>query len=378
MLSDEESLRSAVVESLLLQGFSLENANGPLPVDYSKEQVRDLHLAAVTHKRERARLSLGRKEGQLLRRIANGHEVQVDQIAPKLVEVLPGSEDELLFRYAALHWSIPVSSGYGRRLRFVVLDEQNDKLMGILGLGDPVFNLGHRDRWIGWDKAMSRQNLKYAMDLFALGAVPPYSLLLGGKLIALLSTSDEVREVFRRKYAGRNSLITQSAQSGELAMLTTTSALGRSSVYNRLSFRGQPLFISVGYTQGFGDFQFLNGLYAELAGYAAEHLEGTAKHDDWGRGFRNRREVVGKVLQRINLSPKLLRHGVHREVFAIPLAENTREFLRGETADLKPNKQSAEELFEHFRQRWLQPRSLWDQRYQRWRSEEWRLWGQQE
>lgn len=42
------------------------------------------------------------------------------KICPKLVVVKPESEHELLFRYACLHRSIPVSAGYGRRLRFLV------------------------------------------------------------------------------------------------------------------------------------------------------------------------------------------------------------------------------------------------------------------
>ena len=60
-------------------------------------------------------------ESKLLSRFASGKEVQPGKIKPRLVEVKRHSQDELLFRYACLHWSIPVSSGYGRRLRFLVM-----------------------------------------------------------------------------------------------------------------------------------------------------------------------------------------------------------------------------------------------------------------
>src|SRR6185369_11629607 len=133
------------------------------------------------HKIESARNGLSRHEERLLRHIANGSQVNPELIAPRLIEVKPRTDDELLFRYATLHWSIPVSSGYGRRLRFLVKDEQNEKLIGIIGLGDPVFALGARDKWIGWDRLSACANLRYVMDAFALGAVPPYSLMLGGK-----------------------------------------------------------------------------------------------------------------------------------------------------------------------------------------------------
>jgi hypothetical protein len=100
---------------------------------------------AVAHRIEQARDGLFRKEKDLLRRIASGDEIVLSRISPRLWEVLPESDEELLFRYASLHWSIPVSSGYGRRLRFLVVDDHNGKLIGQIGLGDPVYSLGPRD-----------------------------------------------------------------------------------------------------------------------------------------------------------------------------------------------------------------------------------------
>ncbi|MBW6414169.1 DUF4338 domain-containing protein [Methylacidiphilum fumariolicum] len=62
----------------------------------------------------------------------------------------PKSEYELLFRYACLYWSIPVSSGYGRRIRFLVFGKNNSKLIGLFSLGDPVYSIQAQDRWIDW------------------------------------------------------------------------------------------------------------------------------------------------------------------------------------------------------------------------------------
>ena len=73
------------------------------------------------------------------------------------------------------------------------------------------------------------------MDAFVLGAAPPYDLLLGGKLVALLATSREVQDLFHERYGNRVTLIGQRDPQAQLALLTTTSALGRSSVYNRLT-----------------------------------------------------------------------------------------------------------------------------------------------
>lgn len=124
-----EELKEAILSSLEQQGFVIEGNRIFPPPGLDKEGIRRLHAAAVAHRVERASKGLKRYEEKLLRRIAAGNEVVPERIFPRLIEVQAGTEDELLFRYATLHWSIPVSSGYGRRLRFLVIDEQNGKLV---------------------------------------------------------------------------------------------------------------------------------------------------------------------------------------------------------------------------------------------------------
>ena len=353
-----DELREEIIESLLHQGFVIQNGEVSLPGDTDKDRLRQLHRVAVEEKLRKARPGLRSHEERLLRWIANGTEVNPYEIRPKLVEVLPRSEEELLFRYAYNHWSIPVSPGYGRRLRFLVIDQNNSKLIGIIGLGDPVFSLKPRDIWIGWSREDRRKRLNHVIDAFVLGAVEPYSQLLFGKLMAMFAVSRDVTDRFAAKYAGRETLILERETSGEVAIVTTLSALGRSSVYSRLRGRqGNWLMSSVGMTRGSGEFHFSNGIYAKLIDYAKEHCKPTAKNGRWGSGFRNRREVVKKVLSGIGLSSEWLYHGVRREVFVGACASNTKRFLRGEDADLKPLDRHASDLFEWFRERWLLPRA---------------------
>lgn len=367
-------LRSRVICSLRDQGFQVRFGH-LVPSGFSeKNELRRLHEASVRHNVERSRAGLRRHENRLLSYIAAGDEVRPENISPRLVMVQPGTLDELLFRYARLHWSIPVSAGYGRRLRFVVYDESNGKLIGVFGLGDPIFSLGPRDRWIGWGLDAKKARLQCVMDLFVLGAVPPYSSLLGGKLIALLATSLEVQQEFERKYGKRRSLIHGKALDGRLALLTTTSALGSSSLYNRLRYRERLAFMSVGFTRGSGEFHFSNGLYADLRKIASEHCVATAKHAQWGVGFRNRREIIRKALPVLGLSPEMVYHGVRREIFMAPLAANSAAFLRGEQQTLQQHIQSSEDLFEWFRERWLLPRADRDNRYRNFDPECYRLW----
>lgn len=369
-----DKLRSLIIRSLRGQGFRIRAGQILPPPELNKEKLRDLHALAVQHRVERSKDGLVRFESRLLGRLASGSEVVPEQIVPRLIQVQPGSDDELLFRYASLHWSIPVSSGYGRRLRFLVIDEQNGKLIGLFGLGDPVFSLGARDEWIGWTKEARREHLHHVMDAFALGAVPPYSFLLCGKLVAMLIASNEVRNAFKRKYAGRRSVIRRKPLDARLALITTTSALGRSSIYNRVKYGERLLFHNVGFTRGSGEFHFSNGLYGAISEYAVRYCEPTAKQERWGIGFRNRREVVKKCLAKVGLSTEWLYHGIQRQIFMIPLAQNAQEFLQGEHSRLLWFDQSVEELFDFFRERWLLPRSQRDERYKTWQSQEWSLW----
>jgi hypothetical protein len=381
-----DELREAIQASLLEQGFTMAEGLIVTPELDDKSALRRLHARAVEHRIEAAQRGLRRHEPMLLERFARGSAMRPEEIRPRLVEVRARTEDELLFRYARLHWSIPISAGYGRRLRFLVVDEaHNDALIGIIGLGDPVFALRPRDAWVGWDRDMRRSSLAHVMDAFVLGAVPPYSFLLGGKLVAMLAAADEVRTAFARKYGGGRGVISGEVFGGELAMVTTTSALGRSSIYNRLAYQPEPhdpasrrlLYRSVGFTLGSGEFHFSNGLYKAMTDYALANCQPTAKAAKWGTGFRSRREVVRKTLRHLGLPDRLIYHGVQREVFVVPLARNTASFLRGEEDRLVTYGQSAEALGAYFKERWLSKRLKIEQRHLSWEPNAWRLWTDQ-
>ena len=370
----KKDLRELIVASLEEQGFRVLGRSILPPPGMDKDGVRNLHSVAVQHRRATAKSALAPHEDRLCQRVASGSELVPARVSPQLREVRTGTDDELLFRYASLHWSIPVSSGYGRRMRFLIVDDQNDKLIGILGLGDPVFCLSGRDEWIGWSAEARKKRLRCVLDAFVLGAVPPYSFLLCGKLIAMLATSNEVREAFRSKYVGTQSLISGERSTGELALITTTSALGKSSLYNRVRYNGYPLMHRAGFTRGSGEFHFSNGVYGAISRYAEEHCVASAKKTSWGTGFRNRREVVKKCLADIGLSTEWLYHGVQREIFVAPLAHNARDFLQCKQDGLLPLDLPPSDLAEAFRDRWLVPRSKRDERYVSWDPQDWRLW----
>ncbi len=249
-------LRRAIRVSLKAQGFTIGEDGVSFRRKKDKRSIRKRHGHAVAKQAELAAPTLSPHEDRLLSFIASGSEIDPTQIKPKLVQVEPDSEHSRLFRYACLHWSIPISEGYGRRLRFLIFDESNGKLIGLFGLGDPVYSIKDRDRWIGWSAEAKAERLYHVMDACVLGAVQPYSRLLGGKLVALAISTNEVREAFALRYGGRRALISKKRRDPHLALITTTSALGRSSIYNRVKYRKRLVMESVGFTSGWGEFHF--------------------------------------------------------------------------------------------------------------------------
>ncbi len=287
------------------------------------------------------------------RYFAQPSEVRPEAIRPVLRPV-EGRRDARIFRHALSFWSVPVSAGYGRRMRFILWDDANGKVAGILGLSDPVIGLSVRDRYIGWDKKTKEKRLYHVMSAYVLGAVPPYNALRGAKLVALLAGSDGVRSLFRERYVGKASLIRGTVRPPELVLVDTMGAFGKSAIYTRL--RGWRF---VGYTQGHSHYHLSsNGIYEVLVA-ALRHAgkEGILKRHRYGEGPNWKLRVIREACKVLSIPGEALTaHGVQRAYYVGPLAQRWREFLRGETEDPVPLSLPEEELVAYWRERWLKPK----------------------
>jgi len=370
---DINKIRNDILTELEKSGFII-NKKKLVHDSSSKQNLRLLHASAVKHMRDKYSKYLKEKEEkELIEYIANGDEVSPQNIQPKLVYVDSSSKYWDLFNYVKIHWSVPISSGYGRRLCYVVFDEYNNKVMGILGLSDPVFSIPQRDKMIGWTEEQKKLNISKIMDGFVIGAVPPYTMLLGGKLVASLLFSNQIRRDFYRKYSGRKSLISGKIHSGDLVLITTLSALGKSAMYDRIKLPNGQKFISIGYSVGYGEFHFNGRIYENMKKIAYKYNFPSQKKKEWGTGFRNKREVVGKTLTILGIPKSYCKHGVKRELFLIPLAENFKDVL---TKDEKPRyyDNSVNEISEYMKERWVIPRSKRRPSFKVWKNKEYLLW----
>jgi len=150
LLTVEARLKRSLRRHLRGLGFKRTEQGGLTPPDRSKDSFRQVHRAQLCERLKAERSFIALQWPLLQEHFANGNEVDPSRIAPRLELIQADTWQSDLFRLAALTWSVPVSQGYGRRMRFLIWDDSNDKLLGLLALADPVFNLAVRDRFIGW------------------------------------------------------------------------------------------------------------------------------------------------------------------------------------------------------------------------------------
>ena len=323
----------------------------------SKASIRKAHRRQRQQRDDAERAWLASRLARLLSYFAMSSETDLTRTRPVLEPVRASTIEGDLFRAATLLWSVPVSRGYGRRMRYLVMDEANGKLMGVLALGDPVFNLQCRDAWIGWSAETRKERLSSVMDLYICGAVPPYSFLLGSKLVACLATAREVGDQFRKKYTGKTGIISGKSKPAELLVVTTTSALGRSSLYNRLRLSTCPptAFRRIGFTEGWGHFSVSDELFMRLREHLISEDHKYANGHSFGTGPNWRLRTIRAAMKSLGVDAGLLKHGIQREVFAAELCDTACQQLR-EGIQGPATRPTAREIGEVALDRWIRPR----------------------
>jgi len=370
-LTDESRLKRRLREHLKRVGFT-KGKDGTLVLPLgSKEAIRAAHRLQRTERSSQQAEFLKIRFPELSKYFAEGWEIIPEQVKPRLERVISGTWQSELFKLASLTWSVPVSPGFGRRLRYLVWDKSNERLMGILAIGDPVFNLRARDEYIGWTGTERISQLVHVMDAYVLGAVPPYNQLLGGKVVASLLRTREIFDDFQETYGARKGIISKKINAARLAAITTTSSMGRSSVYNRVKLDEIFYLKSIGYSSGYGHFHIPDRLFQDLREYLRKKKHKYADEHAFGKGPNWKMRVTRAALEMIGMRSKLMMHGVKREVFICEMARNTVEFLKGEEAELDiSDLKSTEDVAGMACRRWLVPRAGRCPEYQQWTSQD--------
>jgi len=357
--SPAEKVRLLIVRDLLRLGWEMTLSPSRVvikpPVQYDKQVIRD-SMQVKRHESLMQHAVWVANHLQLARQnIADGRSVWNSSIEP-VFEPCETQEQLDIFRVFRFYWSSPYSDYVGRRVKLLVRDDAlpGKPLIGIAALGSSIIHIPARDSWIGWDKDTRTKNLIYTMDAYVLGALPPYNHLLGGKLMSYIVASNEVRDVFRRKYKGKVTNIC-GRTANRLACIFTTSLYGRSAQYNRLRYDGDLLYIPIGHTKGYGTLHLTNETFEAMRELLkARDISVTNRFGDgpvWRmRVIRTAADILGFD------ADFLLKHSFQRAIYAVPLAHNFKRFLNGDHTRLRHCDYPLADLIAHWKARWLNGR----------------------
>jgi len=362
ILTETAHLKRSIRKELKTLGFKQEDGQLLPPELISKQTIRETHRPQKQNLLRKNFDFIETKSEALIDFFADGTDVVPCNIELQLELIKPYTWQSDLFRLASLSWSVPVSNGFGRRLRYLVWDKANGKLAGIIALGDPVYNSRAREKEVGWSLESKKNRLVNLLDAYVLGAVPPYNQLLIGKVIACMIRSKEVVEDFRKKYGSSIGIISNEAKNAELVAVTTSSSMGRSSVYNRLRLGEQWYFRQIGYSEGWGHFHISDELFTRLRAFLRSKDHGYADHNRFGNGPNWKMRTIRAAMELLGFDPNVLRHGIKREIFICSIADNAYEVLNTpcnlHASAAWNTLQSTNEISMLGVERWVMPRSI--------------------
>jgi hypothetical protein len=357
---NKQELRTAVIESLQTQGFSV---NGHItPAFLNKQHYRKIQSYSKKEqlKLQKQFLDKGIKHAE--KYLISGRDICPEKIDLELRLVEEGSMEETLYRWWNLiWWSMPYQRAYGRQMRFLLWDKAHNAPFGLIGLQSPILKMSVRDEYLKIPKSDLDYVINQSMQAQRIGALPPYNQLLGGKMVALSLSCNELREAYKEKYKNSETVLEKRIIESNLLFITTTSAFGRSSIYNRLNYNGNVIAKSLGYTQGSGSFHISEEIYKEIQKFLKRRRIDT--NTTFGYGPSRKVKLLSQAFSLLGLTEYEF-HNLKREFFLFPIAKNIHEVINKKSKPLY-DKRSLVELQDFWKQRWCIPRS---HRYGNWQE----------
>jgi hypothetical protein len=357
--SQKERVKLLILRDLINLNWSI-NFNGKKievspPESYDKDIIRETMSVKRAEIIKCNRKWIDRHLPAARANMATGLEALYSKIEP-IIEVCETQKQHDLFRIFRYYWSSPYSDYVGRRIKLLIRDKAlpNRPIIGIAALGSPIIHIPERDEFIGWDIKTRTKNLIYTLDAYVIGAIPPYNLLLGGKLISYLMASEEVRKIYKKKYKDAVTII-EKRTANDLFGIFTTSLYGKSAQYNRLKYKDVLLYKPIGKTKGFGSLHLsketIDGMVKFLKSRKVE------VNHKFGDGPSWVMRVINAAGELLGFDPDcLLKHSFRRNIYFIPIAKNYKELLNGTSRKPEYNKFTKAELTEHWKERWYSKR----------------------
>ena len=349
---NRQKLRNKIIKVLKEQGFKINPHLRP-EVD-NKTSYRYIQQTAMLEQLSLHKEFLINSTEKIKKYCRDGNKINPEKISLELREVKSGSFEEVIFKWWNLiWWSIPYQRSYGRQMRFLLWDTTHDTPFGLISLQSPVLKMSVRDQALAIPKDELDIWVNRAMNAQRVGALPPYNELIGGKMVALTLTCNEIREAYKKKYENNFSIIKNRKLKPDLLFITTTSAFGKSSMYNRLKYNNEVVAESLGYTKGSGSFHIPEELYEEILKFLSSKDINVAR--GYGHGPSRKLRLIGLGLKHLGLS-SFEYHGIKREFYLFPLVKNLRGVIQQSESPFLFDR-PFNDLVNYWKKRWAIPRA---------------------
>ena len=205
----------------------------------------------------------------------------------------------------------------GRNQKYYVKDKNTGKILGLISLGSDVTTIKVRDDYIKWtkDNKFVDHHLNNTAIASTIVCVQPLGFnMLGGKLIAALTTCSDVRNQWKKDY------------DDTLVGVTTTSLYGAHSQYN-----GIPHWKTLGESAGKIMIKPDDSVYLVWNKWLKEnHPE---EHHKAVTTTGPKQNVINRVFRHLGIKGKDYEHGFKRGVFFANMYDNGLNYLRNEIED---------------------------------------------
>ena len=221
----------------------------------------------------------------------------------------------------------------GRNVKIFIKDRTSGKLLGLASLASDVTSMGVRDNYIGWSKEdkFKKGKLNYTSIASTIVCTQPLGYnFLGGKLVAMMITTDVVRKYWKKTYGQT------------LVGLGTTSLYGIHSQYN-----GLPHFKTLGESKGKISIKPDDEFYTPWHQWLKENRADWYKDAITNERIRNgenmglgsgasgpvsgiKQKILSKIFKECGIKQSEYHHGFRRGVYLAMMYENGNEFLRSE------------------------------------------------
>jgi hypothetical protein len=267
----------------------------------------------------------------------------IDKIAKinPILHICRDTEDFDIWRYFRVYVSsLKMTQLVGRAIRILVKDQLTQKILGIMSLSSDVGYLEKRDEHIGWSNETKFDNKKinHIMNLSTCIPVGNFGYNLnGGKLMAMLAFSKEIKDEFENRYGDK------------LAGIITTSINGKSIMYDRIK-----RLKFLGCTKGMGSCHIPKSVYNKCIKYLEDF-----------HNYKRPKKIVSKMiiiqkaLNALKIRTSILTHGQQRGVYFGYTGENAKKFLNDEIDDFEyDNVKPASEIISFWKNKWATKRYI--------------------